>query len=114
MVTLIYIWNAPGDEMATWPMAIFAVYAIQRTRIASRPLRSYSAIQRYTLYSYTSRYTIQPMQHPSASCLCLRSPSLVPPCALPAALPPLPLTPRLPTKQTPPAASVLPAQQLLL
>ena len=29
-------------------MAIFAVYAIQRTRIASRPLRSYTAIQRYT------------------------------------------------------------------
>ena len=25
MVTLIYIWNAPGAELATWPMAIFAV-----------------------------------------------------------------------------------------
>ena len=38
------------------------------THIASRPSRAiqlYSAIQRYTLYSYISLYTIQPLQHPS-------------------------------------------------
>ena len=28
-------------------------------------LQSYTAIQRYTLYSYTALYTIQPLQHPS-------------------------------------------------
>ena len=41
-----------------------------RTRIASRPSRAiqlYIAIQRYTLYSYTSLYSIQPLQHPSDS-----------------------------------------------
>ena len=46
-----------------------------RTRVASRPSIAiqlylsytalYSAIQRYTLYSYTALYTIQPLQHPS-------------------------------------------------
>ena len=39
-----------------------------RTRIASRPSRAiqlYIAIQCYTLYSYTSLYSIQPLQHPS-------------------------------------------------
>eukprot|EP00964_Phaeocystis_antarctica_P122580 scaffold86249_cov66-Phaeocystis_antarctica.AAC.3 len=56
MGTLIYIWDAPGAELAT--------YAIQHSRLASRPLRSYTAIQRYTaLYSaihYTAihRYTL--------------------------------------------------------
>ena len=47
-----------------------AVYdAIHRSRIASRPLRNYAAIQRYTA-PYTIQlyiaYSIQPMQHPSA------------------------------------------------
>ena len=28
-------------------------------------IQLYSAIQRYTLYSYTALYTIQPVQHPS-------------------------------------------------
>ena len=40
-----------------------------RTRIASRPSRAiqlYIAIQCYTLYSYTSLYSIQTLQHPSA------------------------------------------------
>jgi len=58
-----------------------------RTRVASRlgppELYSYTAIQRYTalytaeqrytLYSYTSLYTIEPLQHPSAdelTCAC--------------------------------------------
>ena len=53
--------------------------AIQRTRIASRPLRSYTAMQRYTwrytaLYSAIQRYTAihrytlyNRMQHPSAA-----------------------------------------------
>ena len=38
-----------------------------RTRIASRPSRAiqlYIAIQCYTLYSYTSLYSIQSLQHP--------------------------------------------------
>ena len=30
------------------------------------PLYSYTAIQRYTVYSYTALYSIQPIQHPSA------------------------------------------------
>ena len=33
--------------------------------VYSRPSRSYTAVQRYTVYSYTSLYTIQPLQHPS-------------------------------------------------
>ena len=44
------------------------IHRYTRTRVASRPSRAiqlYSAIQRYTLYSYTSLYTIQPLQHPS-------------------------------------------------
>ena len=44
----------------------FAVYSgIHLTRMGSRPSRSYTAIQRYTVYSYTSLYTIHPLQHPS-------------------------------------------------
>ena len=73
--------RSPGSKLAAWPTATF-VYAIHRytrtmtrTRVASRPSRAiqlYSAIQRYTalytalyIYSYTSLYTIQPLQHPS-------------------------------------------------
>ena len=32
-------------------------------------IQLYSAIQRYTVYSYTSLYTIQPLHHPSAFAL---------------------------------------------
>ena len=75
MVTLIYIWNAPGAELARWPMAISAVsdaiFTAYTHRLAA--LRSYTTLQRYTaLYSaihytaiHTSLYTIQPMQHSS-------------------------------------------------
>ena len=58
-----------GTELSTWSIGSFCcIRAIQRTRLASRPLRSYTAIQRSTLYSFTSLYTIQPMQHPSEGC----------------------------------------------
>ena len=43
---------------------------IHRTRMGSRSSRAIqlnSAIQRYTVYSYTALYTIQPLHHPSAS-----------------------------------------------
>ena len=56
-----------------WPMGIGHCCCINRiqihvTRIGSRPSRAIqlkSAIQRYTVYSYTSLYTIHPLQHPS-------------------------------------------------
>ena len=64
------LWGSPGAELSTWATFQFCCEtAIHRTRIASRPSRAiqlYSAIQRYTLYSYTSLYSIQPLQHPSA------------------------------------------------
>ena len=72
MATLIFIWDAPGSKLATWPTATFAVYiAIHGHALRHGPpelysyTALYSAIQRYTLYSYTSLYTIQPLQHPS-------------------------------------------------
>ena len=43
MGTLIYIWDAPGAEQSTWSIgSLCCTRAIQRTRLASRPLRSYS------------------------------------------------------------------------
>jgi hypothetical protein len=33
----------------------------------SRAIQLNSAVQRYTVYSYTSLYTIHPLQHPSAA-----------------------------------------------
>ena len=66
VITLKPLWGSPGTELSTWSIgSLCCIRAIQRTRIASRPLRSYTAIQRYTLYSYTSLYTIQAIQHPS-------------------------------------------------
>ena len=61
MVTLIYIWNAPGAELARWPMAISAVsdaiFTAYTHRLAA--LRSYTTLQRYTaLYSAKQRYTL--------------------------------------------------------
>ena len=67
VITLKPLWGSPGAELSTWSIgSLCCIRAIQRTRLASRPLRSYTAIQRYTLYSYTSLYTIQAIQHPSA------------------------------------------------
>ena len=45
--------------------------AIQATRIVTPPLCRIQRIQHIQLYSYTTRYTIQPIQHPSG-------PSIVP------------------------------------
>ena len=59
VITLKPLWGSPGTELSTWSIgSLCCIRAIQRTRLASRPLRSYTAIQRYTLYSYTSLYTI--------------------------------------------------------
>ena len=61
--------EGPKSAQYTWSIgSLCCIRAIQRTRLASRPLRSYTAIQRYTLYSYKSLYTIsiQAIQHPSA------------------------------------------------
>ena len=61
MATLIFIWDAPGSKLATWPTATFAVYiAIHGHALRHGPPELYSAIQRYTLYSYTAiqRYTL--------------------------------------------------------
>ena len=49
------LWGSPGTELSTWSIgSLCCIRAIQRSRIASRPLRSYTAIQRYT-----ALYTIQ-------------------------------------------------------
>ena len=55
VITLKPLWGSPGTELSTWSTgSLCCIRAIQRTRIASRPLRSYTAIQRYT-----ALYTIQ-------------------------------------------------------
>ena len=61
----------PIGHWRQWPMGIGHCCCINRihvTRMGSRPSRAIqlkSAIQRYTVYSYTSLYTIHPLQHPS-------------------------------------------------
>ena len=57
MITLKTLWGSPGTELSTWSIGSFLLYlrAIQRTRIASRPLRSYR--QLYSAIHYTA---IQP------------------------------------------------------
>ena len=72
MATLICIWDAPLAKLATWSMGTFAVYtAIHGHALRHGPPELYSytslyiAIHRYTLYGYTSLYSIQPLQHPS-------------------------------------------------
>ena len=85
MATLIRIWllgRSFGKTGYVVKGGFFAVYNknryTHRTRVASTsrppPDRAintaiitslYIAIQRYTLYSYTSLYAIQPLQHPS-------------------------------------------------
>ena len=69
--TAFHIWDAPGAELSRRPFSVllFRTLYTARSRFASRPLRSYTAIQRYTLYSYTSLYTTQAIQHPSARTL---------------------------------------------
>ena len=62
--TLLASWGRTG-YVAHGHFCCIRCYTTYYTRIASRPLRSYTAIQRYTLYSYTSLYTIQAIQHPS-------------------------------------------------
>ena len=55
VVTHKPLWESPGTELSTWSIGSFCcIRAIQRTRLASRPLRSYTV-----LYSYTALYTIQ-------------------------------------------------------
>ena len=55
VITLKPLWGSPGTELSTWSTgSLCCIRAIQRTRIASRLLRSYTAIQRYT-----ALYTIQ-------------------------------------------------------
>ena len=71
-------WDAPLAKLATWSKGDLLLYIINRythrTRVASTsrppPDRAintaiitslYIAIQRYTLYSYTSLYAIQPL-----------------------------------------------------
>ena len=63
VVTLKPLWESPGTELSTWSIGSFCcIRAIQRTRLASRPLRSYTAIQRvlYSAIQYTAiqRYTL--------------------------------------------------------
>ena len=57
-VNKCYQFLSPQAELSTWSLFSFAVVnAIQRTRIASRPLQSYTAIQRYTgLYTIHELY----------------------------------------------------------
>ena len=51
MATLIFIWDAPGSKLATWPTATFAVYiAIHGHALRHGPPE---------LYSYTALYIIQ-------------------------------------------------------
>ena len=66
------LWGSPGAELSTWTTFVKPLYtdthcvtALHSYTAIQRYTALYSAIQRYTLYRYTSLYTIQPMQHPS-------------------------------------------------
>ena len=68
------LWGSPGAELSTWTTFQFCCEtAIHGHALRHGPPELYSAIQRYTLYSYTSLYTIQAtgyttynfLQHPS-------------------------------------------------
>ena len=55
---------------AHWPIGASGQWALAIVAYTSdthevKALQSYTAIQRYTVYSYTSLYTIHPLQHPS-------------------------------------------------
>ena len=55
VITLKPLWGSLGTELSTWSTgSLCCIRAIQHSRLASRPLRSYTAIQRYT-----ALYTIQ-------------------------------------------------------
>ena len=55
VITLKPLWGSPGTELSTWSTgSLCCIRAIQHSRFASRPLRSYTAVQRYT-----ALYTIQ-------------------------------------------------------
>ena len=61
-------WPMSIGHWRQWPMGIghcCCINRIHRTRVGSRSSRAYTATQRYTVYSYTSLYTIHPLQHPS-------------------------------------------------
>ena len=61
-------WPMPIGHWRQWPMGIghcCCINRIHRTRVGSRSSRAYTATRRYTVYSYTSLYTIHPLQHPS-------------------------------------------------
>ena len=47
---------------------------IHLTRVGSRPSRAIQLKQRYTVYSYTALYTMQPLHHPSAPAAAGRAP----------------------------------------
>ena len=66
VITLKPLWGSPGTELSTWSTgSICCIRAIQHSRFASRPLRSYTAIQRYTPYRYTStRMQHRPLSAP--------------------------------------------------
>ena len=57
-----------GPKTAGKPL--YNVHASPRAPCVA--IQLYSAIQRYTLYSYTSLYTIRAVQHPSYTPLCVR------------------------------------------
>ena len=52
VITLKPLWGSPGAEQSTWSIgSLCCTRAIQRTRLASRPLRSYS----YTAHTLSVR-----------------------------------------------------------
>ena len=73
VITLKPLWGSLGTELSTWSTgSLCCIRAIQHSRFASRPLRSYTAIQRYTaLYTIqlyiAIHYTVQPLQHTSGA-----------------------------------------------
>ena len=60
VITLKPLWGSPGTELSTWSTgSLCCIRAIQHSRLASRPLRSYTAIQRFLLYSYAALCTVR-------------------------------------------------------
>ena len=50
VITLKPLWGSLGTELSTWSTgSLCCIRAIQHSRFASRPLRSYTAIQRYSI-----------------------------------------------------------------
>ena len=70
-------WPMPIGHWRQWPMGIghcCCINRIHRTRVGSRPSRAIQLKQRYTVYSYTALYTMQPLHHPSAPAAAGRAP----------------------------------------